>query len=431
MLYRKNIINMNNLKIAVVGSGISGLSCSWLLSKKHDVYLFEKNNYFGGHADTETIIDKDFSKIQIDTGFIVLNEINYKNLINLFKSLNVETYASDMSFSVSKNLGELEYSGSSLQGLFSQKKNLLNKSFVKMIYEIIKFYLTVEKEKDEFRNLTLSQYLEVRNYSDYFKLNHIYPMAGSIWSSSFEQISKYPFAEFVNFFSNHGLLKLFNRPKWRTVLGGSKSYVKKIINLKNIKSFKNTKVKVIDRTYNSKIVLEINKKKEIFDKLVIATHSDEALKLLNDITENEKEALEKIKFTNNVTYLHKDEKLMPLLKKNWSSWNFVSDNNDNKRINVTYWMNNLQNLGTSENYFVSLNPVSPPKKEKIIIKKNYSHPLFTRQTFEAQKQILKLQGKKNTWFCGAYLGYGFHEDGIKSGLKVAENITGLQRSWEK
>tara|TARA_Y100000589_G_C27186399_1_gene642857 strand:+ start:151 stop:1419 length:1269 start_codon:yes stop_codon:yes gene_type:complete len=422
---------MDNIKIAVLGSGISGLSCSWLLSKKHDVYLYEKNNYFGGHADTETIIDKDYSKIQVDTGFIVLNEINYKNLINLFKALNVETYASNMSFSVSKNYGELEYSGSGLQGLFSQKKNLLSKAFIKMLYEIIKFYLTVENDKDEFKNMTLSEYLEVKNYSEYFKLNHIYPMAGSIWSSSFNQISKYPFPEFVSFFSNHGLLKLFNRPKWHTVLGGSKSYVNKIINSKKIKAFTNTKVKVIDRTYNSKIVLEINKKKEIFDKLVIATHSDEAIKLLKDISANEKNALEKIEFTNNIVYLHKDKNLMPKLKKNWSSWNFVSDKKNNERINVTYWMNKLQNLGTSEDYFVSLNPIFKPKRDKILKKKKYSHPLFTKETFEAQKQILNLQGKKNTWFCGAYLGYGFHEDGIKSGLKVAENISGLKRPWDE
>ena len=385
---------MDNIKIAVLGSGISGLSCSWLLSKKHDVYLYEKNNYFGGHADTETIIDKDYSKIQVDTGFIVLNEINYKNLINLFKALNVETYASNMSFSVSKNYGELEYSGSGLQGLFSQKKNLLSKAFIKMLYEIIKFYLTVENDKDEFKNMTLSEYLEVKNYSEYFKLNHIYPMAGSIWSSSFNQISKYPFPEFVSFFSNHGLLKLFNRPKWHTVLGGSKSYVNKIINSKKIKAFTNTKVKVIDRTYNSKIVLEINKKKEIFDKLVIATHSDEAIKLLKDISANEKNALEKIEFTNNIVYLHKDKNLMPKLKKNWSSWNFVSDKENNERINVTYWMNKLQNLGTSEDYFVSLNPIFKPKKDKILKKRNTLTPYLQKKLLKRKNKFLIYREKK-------------------------------------
>ena len=250
---------MDKLKIAVIGSGISGLSCASYLSKKYTIDVYEKNDYFGGHSNTQTI-RLDGKNINIDTGFIVFNELNYPTLCNFFDNLNVKSYESDMSFSVSMNNGALQYSGSSISSIFAQRKNLLNFQFLKMLYEIVKFYREVEKDKVEFVNLTISEYLKKKRYSEFFKFNHLYPMAASIWSSPINEITKYPFAEFVNFFSNHGLLKIFNRPKWRTVKGGSKEYIKKILMNKNIKAHKNSDV-------------TIKKKNQVFGNLKLITRS--------------------------------------------------------------------------------------------------------------------------------------------------------------
>ncbi len=418
-------------KIAVVGSGISGLSAAWHISQKNDVHIFEKNDYFGGHSNTQTVFDENFSQQFIDTGFIVYNELNYPNLSNFFKCLNVQTYASDMSFSVSKDNGKFEYSGSSLSTIFAQTKNIFNLKFLKMIYEIVLFYNNVQRDVDEYSDLTLSEYLIKKKYSDYFKFNHIYPMAASIWSSPLNEVSQYPLKQFVDFFSNHGLFKLINRPKWRTVLGGSRSYVKRVLNSKRIHSFLNSEVFVIDRNYNNKIVIEVNGEKKIFDNIIISSHADEVKKILKDITSEEERIFNKIKFKKNIVYLHQDESLMPKIKKIWSSWNFNGWTESKDNISVTYWMNKLQTLSTKENFFVSLNPIIKPKKDLIKKVIYYSHPLFDKETFIAQDQIKKLQGEKKTWFCGAYLGYGFHEDGIKSGLNVAERISGNKRQWLK
>ena len=420
---------MKSLKIAIIGSGISGLSCAWLLSKKHKVYLFEKNSYFGGHANTETV-KVNSGLVDVDTGFIVFNKINYPNLCNFFNILNVRSYESEMSFAVSKNKGKFEYSGSNFDSIFSQRKNFFNFRFYFMLYEIIKFYKNATKDKEFYEKLSLGEYLEKKKYSDYFKFNHIYPMAASIWSASIEEITKYPFKEFVNFFSNHQLFNIFDRPKWRTVEGGSKNYVKKIIELKRINSKKNCIVKVLERN-NNFVRLEVNKRKMNFDRLVMATHSDQVLKIINDLQDSEKKILKKIKYTKNEVFLHRDESLMPRLKKTWSSWNYIDESISNSNISVTYWMNRLQDLKTKTNIFVSLNPKRIPKKKDIFKLISYEHPQFNFETFKAQKEIKNIQGKHNTWFCGAYLGYGFHEDGIKSGLDIAEKISGYNRPWEK
>ena len=252
---------MNKIKIAVVGSGISGLSSAYYLSKHYDVDLFEKNSYFGGHTNTQTVtINKE--KIFVDTGFIVFNTINYPNLCKFFEQLRIKSYDSDMSFSVSNLIENLEYSGTNLLSLFSQKKNFFNYNFLRMLIEVIKFNNSAEKDKKRFKNLTIQEYLQKKKYSDYYKYHHIYPMAASIWSSKIDDIKNYPFENFVNFFSNHGLLKIFNRPKWRTVSGGSKSYVEKILKSKKIKSYKNCNVRFLGKE-RKKICLEVFKKKKI------------------------------------------------------------------------------------------------------------------------------------------------------------------------
>ncbi|MBD22113.1 MAG: hypothetical protein CL572_00395 [Alphaproteobacteria bacterium] len=409
---------MKKKKIAIIGSGISGLSCAWKLSEKFEVELFECDKRFGGHSNTVQINDGK-KIIYVDTGFIVFNEHNYPLLCKFFKSLGVVSYESDMSFSVSIAHNNLEYSGTNLISIFAQIKNLFNLHFLRMLFEIVRFNRNVEKDKKKFSNLTIDQYLKKKKYSNYFISNHLYPMAGSIWSSKLNDIKNYPFGKFVSFFSNHGLLKIFNRPKWRTVEKGSQTYVKKILNNKKIKFHKNTTVRVEKR--KKMIFLRFNGLIKKYNHLVIATHSDQVKSVLN-LDRKEKKIFSNMKYKKNIVYLHKDPSLMPKKKKVWSSWNYLQDSKKVNELTVTYWMNKLQKLKTNTNIFVSLNPFKKPEKDKIFQVINYQHPQFNFETFDKQKEIDKIQGKSNTWFCGAYLGYGFHEDGISSSINVAKKI---------
>ena len=414
---------MKKKKIAVIGSGISGLSCAWKLSEKFDVELFECDKRFGGHSNTVEI-NEGKKVINVDTGFIVFNNHNYPVLCNFFENLSVESYESDMSFSVSIAHNNIEYSGTNLFSIFAQSKNIFNLDFLKMLFEIVKFNRNVEKDKKKFSDLTIDQYLNKKKYSDYFKYNHLYPMAGSIWSSKLDDIKNYPFEKFVSFFSNHGLLKIFNRPKWRTVKGGSRSYVQKILNNNKIKFYKSCSVKVEKR----KKVIFLNVKGSIkkYNHLVIATHSDQVKSVL-DLDNIETKIFSNMDYKRNIVYLHKDSSLMPKNTKVWSSWNYLQDSEKVNELTVTYWMNKLQNLGTDTNIFVSLNPFKKPKKDKIFKVINYEHPLYTFETFRKQKKIDAIQGKSNIWFCGAYLGYGFHEDGISSSMNIARRIYKLEK----
>lgn len=408
---------MSKLRVAIVGSGISGLSCAWYLSKKFNIDIYEKCDYFGGHSNTQTVLSEGKS-IDVDTGFIVFNKINYINLCNFFDALNVKSYESDMSFSVSMYDGNLEYSGSSFLSLFAQKKNLFNINFLKMIYEIIKFYNESEKDRNIFRNLTIDEYLNKKRYSDYFKFNHLYPMASSIWSSPISKIPDFPFVEFVNFFSNHGLLRILNRPKWRTVEGGSKVYVKEVLKNKKINSFKGFKAQA-NKSKNGLWEIKFNNKIKRYDHLVLAVHSDEVQNVLKDYNNSDIKIFSNIKYSKNIVFLHSDRKLMPKTRKAWASWNYIESSS---KVSVTYWMNKLQNLKTQRDFFVTLNPVIKPDINKVEREIIYTHPVYDFDTFETQKKIQSIQGKNNLWYCGAYLGYGFHEDGIKSGLTVAENL---------
>ena len=419
------------LKVAVIGSGISGLSSAWLVANKHDVCLFEKNNYLGGHSNTQTITTSEKKIINVDTGFIVFNKLNYPNLTEFFKLLNVETYESNMSFSVSMRNREFEYGGNDLSSFFAQKKNFFSFTFWIMIVDILRFYKNAEKDVSRFSNLTIEEYLKKNFYSRYFKYDHLYPMAGSIWSSPLKKIKDFPFQNFVNFFKNHGLLSLTNRPQWRTVLNGSKNYVNKIIETSNIEVKLSERAINISRK-NKEITLKTDKKEYKFDHIILASHPDQNINILSDITDFEYKYLSKIKYQKNTAWLHYDDSLMPKNKKVWSSWNYINANNDEEanNLSVTYWMNKLQKINTKDQIFVSLNPLREPSKNKVFKKIVYSHPLYSKETVMGQNGLVKIQGKKNTWFCGAYLGNGFHEDGIKSGLDIAERITGLKRPWK-
>jgi len=413
------------MKIAVIGSGISGLSAAHFLSKKHKVDLFEKNDHFGGHSYTiEVSSNTPNEKISLDLGFIVFNKVNYPNLVTLFEKIRVNYEKSDMSFSVSVKNSNIEYSGSGLKGLFTNKYNILNINFLKMLKEIFTFYKMAENmNKEDFMYQTLGEFLKSKKMSDYFINFHIIPMVSAIWSTPADLAYEMPMSLFIKFFQNHGLFKFKNRPQWYTVTGRSKVYVKKILETINGQYFKNYKIKNVLRNKNGvKLYYGFSNEYFEYDKVVFAVHADEILKLINDPTEKEKKILHNFQYKKNIAYLHNDNKLMPNRRNVWSSWNSILDKNDIKKNCVTYWLNKLQNLKTNKNYFLTLNPFIPINDNKIIKKIEFTHPLYEIKTIDAQKYLSELQGINNSYFCGSYFGYGFHEDGLNSGIEVSKKL---------
>ena len=402
------------MKIAVIGSGISGLSASYYFSKNHKVDLFEQDDHFGGHSYTYDIKEEN-KIIAVDLGFIVFNEQTYPNLIRFFNELNVPFEKSNMSFSVSIKDTNVEYGGSGFNAIFANKKNLLNFKFLKMINEIINFYKTAPSLiNTETSNVTLGDYLKSSKLSKYFIEYHIIPMVAAIWSMPFQKAKEMPLKLFLNFFTNHGLFKLKNRPQWYTVSNRSRTYVKKVLEKISGEVFKNYKVSKILRNENNVRILIGNEYLD-YDHVILASHADQSLELLDDPSLEESEILKKFTYVSNEAYLHSGENLMPIRKSAWSSWNSISKNGNTC---VTYWLNKLQNLNSEKNYFLTLNPVEAIDKNKIIKKIHFTHPYFNKDNVALQKDLHKLQGKKRTWFCGSYFGYGFHEDGLKSSKEL-------------
>ena len=400
------------MKIAIVGSGISGNSLAYTLSKEHDVVLFEKNNRLGGHSHTHKIISQG-KKLNVDTGFIVFNKKTYPLFTKLLDELNVEYEKSDMSFSVFSKNKNFEYNGTSINTLFSQRKNIFNYQFIKMIYEIIKFNkvaLTLLSAKTE---ISLETFLRQNNFSDYFCKNYILPMGSAIWSSNINSMLKFPAVFFVKFFNNHGMLNINDRPQWLTVTNGSKEYVEKLTASikKNIRL--SCPVKAVKRNKYS-VEIKSSNGTEIFDYIFFACHSDEALKLIIDPSAQEKEVLSSIPYSKNEVTLHTDESIMPNNKLTWAAWNYNIDSADNLPITLTYNMNILQNLKTQETILVTLNDNGNINSEKVLKKITYDHPLFSLRSVEAQKSYDLISGVNRTGYAGAYWGNGFHEDGISS-----------------
>ena len=408
------------MRIAVIGSGISGLSAAYYLSKKFKVDLFEKEDHFGGHSYTYNIEEPDKS-VPVDLGFIVFNEVTYPNLINLFKDLKVPYEKSDMSFSVSVKETNIEYGGKDLNSLFSNRKNIFNLNFLKMIKDIISFYKSAPNFlKNDSANISLGDFLDNYKVSNYFKNYHIIPMVAAIWSMPFSKAKDMPLKLFINFFINHGLFKLKNRPQWFTVTGRSKNYVSKILPLISGEHYKNYKVKKVIRSENN-VRLSIGANEDFldYDAVILACHANESLALLSEPSELEQKLLSEFQYVTNTAFLHTDEELMPKNKSAWSSWNSISKK-DLTNTCVTYWLNQLQNLKTSQNYFLTLNPIQNIEQNKIIKRVIFTHPYFNLKNTLLQKDLKNLQGKNKTWYCGSYFGYGFHEDGLKSALEVAK-----------
>ena len=410
------------MKIAVVGSGISGLSAAYYLSKKHHVDLFEKEDHFGGHSHTIDL-NLETKKIAVDIGFIVFNFKTYPNLINFFQENKIDMEKSDMSFSVSVNNTSFEYCGKGLNGIFSNRLNLLNLRFLRMFLDIIKFYKKCDTLRDFNEEITLGDYLKKSKYSKNFINYHLIPMVSAIWSMPPYEANQMPLKFFLKFFQNHGLFKFKNRPQWYTVTNRSKAYVENILSKISGEYFKNYPIRKI-RSNNNGIDLYYGSDDEFFcyDKVILATHADEALSIIENPTDDEKKILSKFSYKENIAYIHTDKAIMPKNKNAWSSWNSSIEKGEIEKNSITYWLNLLQNLKCEENIFLTLNPYFEIEQSKILKKVRFTHPYFDQTALDYQSKLKNLQNKRNILFCGSYFGYGFHEDGIKSSIEMLKNI---------
>ena len=410
------------MKIAVVGSGISGLSAAYYLSKKHKVDLFEKEDHFGGHSHTIDVLINN-KKVSVDIGFIVFNHETYPNLINFFNENNVEIEKSDMSFSVNVKGTNIEYCGKGLRGMFSNKLNILNPKFLRMFLDIINFYRNCDKIKEFKDDVTLGEFLVNKKLSKSFIEYHLIPMVSAIWSMPPYEASKMPLKFFLKFFQNHGLFKLKNRPQWYTVSNRSRTYVNKVLSNISGEYFKNYKINLIKRQ-PSHVHIYYGEKNEFFeyDKVVLASHADEALNIIEKPSEEEKKILQNFSYRENLAVIHTDETVMPKNKNAWSSWNSIISEGKDSKNSLTYWLNLLQNLKCDQNIFLSLNPFLKIQENKILKKVKFTHPYYDQNALGNQNKLNYLQNKNNTLFCGSYFGYGFHEDGIKSSISMIKYL---------
>jgi uncharacterized protein len=430
--------------IAVIGSGISGLSAAWLLSQNHKVTVFEADDRLGGHTNTIGVTLQDGRSLAVDTGFIVSNIWTYPNFTALMSYLDVKMQNTQMTFSASFDNGAYEYSGDHLGTMLGNKRQWISPRHLRLVADLVRFYKTAERDAAKTPDtLSLGQYLATNRYSKNFVDRHILPVAGAIWSSGNGDIAKYPFNAFVKFFANHKLFMLGDRPAWQTVKGGSRTYVEALEKDAKFAVRLNAPVESITRTPHGVIVKTKNSTAETFDQVVVATHGDMALRLLADPSQMERELLSPFKTSLNTAVLHRDKTLMPKGRRFWSAWNYhgIPDDkgpNDkganekgpnSKNVAVTYWMNALQHLDSPETHLVSLNPLRSPDPALTDRTLQYRHPIFTPETLAAQKQLWSLQGKNRTWFAGAWFGAGFHEDGLQAGLAVAEQLGGMKRPW--
>ena len=419
------------LKVAVVGTGISGLSAAWLLSQRHDVTVYEQAERIGGHSNT-VVASVGADKIPVDTGFIVFNRQAYPNLTAMFQHLGVPTQTSDMSLAVSLNDGDLEYSGTGLQGLLAQPGNVFRPRFWSMLRDLVKFYRQATRDADLLRDETVSlgDYLREGGYGAAFRDDHLLPMASAIWSAPPSEILAFPVATFIRFHRNHGLLQLTQRPAWETVVGGSINYVRRLIQPLADRVRLDTGVLAVQRTADGVIVTDSRGQSSRYDHVVMATHADQALSALSDPTPDETELLGAFRYSRNLAVLHSDPSFMPRRRAAWSSWNYIGSRDETANgTGVTYWMNRLQGIPDQSLLFLTLNPPRPPHAGTLYHSEVYHHPIFDAVAISAQRRLWSLQGRGNVWFCGAHFGAGFHEDGLQAGLAVAEQLGGVRRPW--
>src|SRR6056300_461791 len=400
-------------KLAVIGSGIAGLSSAYFLQNDFDVTLFEKNDYLGGNENTRKVKESKGNTISIDTGFIVYNELTYPNLTKLFHQLQVPIANSDMSFSFYNPSNQFEYGGGGLRALFADPRNLINRKFYGMVKDIIKFYKTFQIGKPD-PKISIRQYLESHQYSKEFIDYHFIPLISSIWSTPDQNSLDQPLSSIVSFFQNHKLFNFLNRPQWKTVQGGSRNYIDFLINASHFEIELSSQITSIYRS--PQIQIHTRNEKKTFDYLVFACPPNRFLPILMDKNADEIKLFSSFRFQSNLTQLHQNSDLMPPHRAAWSSWNFHT--NENQLCTLSYWMNRLQPLATQDQFFVSLNQL----KLNPLYQTIYEHPIFSMTTLQAQKDINRLQGYQKTFYAGSYLGYGFHEDGVQSALKICQQL---------
>ncbi len=412
------------MKIAVVGSGISGISAAWALGCAHVVTIFEKRLRPGGHSATVDV-DYDGKSIAVDTGFIVFNENNYPLLTRLFDRLGVETEQSEMSFAVSLDNGRFEWCGRTLRSVFAQRRNLFSPGFLMMLGDILRFNAHARKD---LRNgvlcgLSFGDYIERRGFSARLRDDYIVPLTAAIWSTPTARMLDFPAESLIRFLDNHRLIH-FERPWWRTVTGGSRVYVDKLLQQFTGNVLLGTEAVSIRRDVSGVHITDNHGQTRHFDAVVMAGHSNQSLRALTDATPDEKQILSSVAYRPNKVYLHRDERLMPRRKDAWAAWNYLGKRADvgERDITVTYWMNRLQNIDYRYPLFITLNPANPPREDLIFGEYTYSHPQFDNSALAAQERLKAIQGDNNTWYCGAWTRYGFHEDGLASGLDVANRL---------
>lgn len=417
-------------RIAVVGSGIAGLSAAWLLARTHTVTLFEANDYLGGHTHTVDVT-LDGITAPVDTGFLVFNDRTYPNLIALFDHLGVAASKSDMSFSVRLEEPRLEWAGSNLTAVFAQRRNLLRPAFWGMLGDILRFNREASAiaRSAPGSKQSLGSFLDARRYGRAFRDWYLLPMAGAIWSCPTAAMLRYPAHTFFRFCDNHGLLQVSNRPQWRSVIGGARTYVEKMAAaIADVRT--GTPVATVRRRAQGAEVCLASGDSESFDAVVLACHSDQALRLLADADSAERRVLGAIGYQDNEVVLHTDEQFLPRSREAWSAWNYHADRDADpaRPVAVSYLINKLQTLPFAQPVVVTLNPSHQPRADRVIDRYTYAHPVFDVGSLAAQAQLPQLQGHRNTWYCGAWAGYGFHEDGLKAGMAVAAGL-GVIAPW--
>ncbi|MCF7984935.1 MAG: FAD-dependent oxidoreductase [Thiohalocapsa sp.] len=418
-------------RIAVIGSGIAGLASAWLLSQRHQVTLIESNDYIGGHTHTLDVPENGRS-VPIDTGFIVYNIKNYPLLTRLFERLGVETRESDMSFSASIGPGATEYAGDNLSTIFAQRRNLISPSFLRMLADILRFNRLCKKRLTGagFDGLSLGELLERERLGSVFRDHYLLPMAAAIWSCPTKTMMDFPAESLARFFDNHGLINVIDRPLWRTVVGGSRAYVERLvadIGADNI--FHDAAGAVCRREQHVEVRLRSGAARA-FDHVVLACHADQALGMLERPTEREGALLGCFRYQPNRTILHTDTRLMPKRRAVWASWNYLArlGHDGERAVSVSYWMNRLQGLDTERDYLVTLNPLVEPDPEQVIAEMTYDHPVFDQAAMTAQQSLPELQGADRLWYCGSYFGYGFHEDALRAAVQTSR-LLGADTDW--